>query len=195
MNVIKALSVTVIVLLTTIGVCNAEPSPTVKYLMNTPVSVFDFGMYELRRYLEGQFDIFNPKSNVDAIVALWDKDRIVIKVMSGISYKNEKLARRACRKTLKEVRTTLDIDPTTGRPSRSFVLLNQDADGVMDSFFYHRGYDIKSDPQNLKRALDKLTEISVHTSYLKGDKTMRLKAKGSLLGTDIVFSEKEQGPE
>ena len=40
-----------LVLLGLVPICNAEPSPAVQYLMNEPVTLFDWGMIRLYDYL------------------------------------------------------------------------------------------------------------------------------------------------
>jgi len=50
----KCIPIVVLVLLIiTVGISKAEPTPTLQYLMDTPVSMLDFGIYRLDNLLIG----------------------------------------------------------------------------------------------------------------------------------------------
>ena len=48
---IKCIPIVVFLLFISVGISKAEPTPTISYLMNTPVSMLDFGIYKLETLL------------------------------------------------------------------------------------------------------------------------------------------------
>ncbi|MFC1505194.1 hypothetical protein ACFL5W_01625 [Thermodesulfobacteriota bacterium] len=55
--------------------CNAEPSHTIKYLMNTNVSMFDFGLYKLQTGLQDYSEHLAIADRSPIIKVLYSKDR------------------------------------------------------------------------------------------------------------------------
>lgn len=123
-------------------VAQADPNPTVKYLMNTPPSLLDFGLYQAERYLER--DIARLKNEPDLAYRNartkygrgyaeyeFDKNRIVY--LLTVVYIDDEICKVAFE----------DFKRFPGMAS--------------ERFFDHNGYSPSGRPGNVKAELDKIS--------------------------------------
>ena len=187
MKVIKPVLVASIFVFVMTSLCSAEPTPTVSYLINTPTSVFDFGMYRLQVDLNTSYR--TQFGGHITLIYIWPKNKILIRVSAPRKRfdEGEKEAKLRCKEIINLIKSDLSIDTTTGQPL-------EDEGSLVTFYFSHMGYQLKSEPKNLYEELDNITEIWVHTSCRKNGKTKFLNARAPLLGTDIFFSEKIKKP-
>lgn len=149
------------------GICKAEPDSTIKYLMNEPVSMLDWGLFQLEKRLEaGLSDVcsvdYEPVSN-----------RIRIERIIGFDKKLPDIewAKSECKSAVIGIRVIAD----------QTVAFKSD--------FYHRlgSSRFKREPENLAEMLMKVTEIRIVVFYRGTTKPIR--CMGPLLGEDIYFKE------
>jgi len=181
MKTLKSIFVVTLFLLIVSGVCRGEPTPSVKYLMQTPVSVFDFGMYKMERALEKQA----PSLSTLLLSYNWEKNRILIRVLTNAvpPNKNVSTAKAQCMQVINDIRRFYYIDLKTGKERMSKLLGSR-----MGSFFSHEGYAIESAPKNVDKELYNITEILIHSTYIENGKQIAVDAKAPLLGTEVMFS-------
>lgn len=176
------------------GLASAEPTPTVRYLMNEPVSLWDWGMRELGEYFNN-LTVEGVKIGVDSVYH-WQPNRIRIMARAGdpaLTFKNAAEARTMCKKTLSGLRARLGIDPATGQP------FSQTYGSYLSSAFSRRGYRKGNEPKKLSDELDAMTELSASFRYgpwAKGvDEFLQLGnpglgsvlCKGALLSNEALF--------
>jgi len=180
----KCVPIVVFLLFISVGVSRAEPTPTISYLMNTPVSMLDFGIYKLEEFLDSNFlALAIAKCRpITEVKYLYSSNRIEIKFtyvalkeqskqLINLDLKNE-IASSI--KRLKYVFFALDEE--TGEPKQGCC-------SSINRFFSHQGYGLKNEPKNLGRELDQITEIYVE--FLTPNKPYR--CKSPLIGDKIYW--------
>lgn len=158
----------------------AEPSPTVRYLMNEPVSRLDWGIYQLQKELE--------ELNV-SVRYNWDENRIEISKSSSETPKDLNQAKILCKEEVSNLKIILGVNPEIGKPygENSFLWV----------FFRHEGYKLKSEPETLWEDLDNITRLSVTFRInrvgfvpLEEESTEKLlSCESGLLDTKVLYSE------
>jgi len=163
------------------GICNAEPDSTIKYLMDEPLSMLEWGMYRMNKSLD---EIYGDKYNIDHdltnIVRYdWDNNRIIINCIVGLygRFEEKKQAQAACKNIVRKYRSTFGVNADTGKPVGFGTLYNL--------YFSHQGFKSPSMPKNINKDLNKIVEIRVQ-AYIKKD---YLECIAPLLGKDIYFKE------
>lgn len=160
----RCVIITAIIFLLFVGICNAEPDSKVKYLMDEPVSMFDFGLFRLemlfREHLIGDYE--------SEVSYNWDRNLIEIKNEPGTTeiLKNKNEAKNWCKLYISSVRAVMTLPQ-------------------YDFFFTHYGYARKNRPENLYNHFRKIIEISTLVLYKGGS----VKAKAPLIGEEIYFYE------
>ncbi len=185
MKAIKSILVAAIMVLITTSVCKAEPTPGISYLMNTPASLFDFGMYKMQNGLEHHLKILNKLSVGVLSEYNWHKNRILITVVDfDDSSKSVEEAKSRCKVLIGEVKRYFRVNPDTGKEVSSEL-----GKEIMRFLFSHFGYRLEPLPANLYTELYNITEIRAGIHIKKGSKTTEYVSKAPLLGTDIFYSE------
>lgn len=160
----------------------AEPTDTVRGLMDSPVSMLDWGIYNLQEQVNRCIETFTGDDWSADVRYEWDTNRIVIRVMDLIREPTDEAnAMWWCTLLLEETRSCLGVDRTTGKPisgDRTFV----------EGFFKHSGYVLEGRQIDLGLQLDKIVEIEA-TSRKDSSKSVFLRYRGSLLGTEKFFAE------
>ncbi|MEE9117701.1 MAG: hypothetical protein V3U02_03765 [Calditrichia bacterium] len=143
----KCIPTAVFFLFMAIGICMAEPTPTVSYLMNEPASMLDLGLMRLERLMnEMNLDLSvdnNIPSDMSASYDL-DSNKIVIIITYNTYIKHDKNPPK-------------DIKKSVTSMVNNFKLIF----ASIGPFFKHTGYTIKNEPENLLEEIDKITEIKV----------------------------------
>ena len=192
----KCIPIVMFLLFMATGISKAEPTPTISYLMNTPVSMLDFGIYRLENFLIG--DVSNlaiplgSEIKPDIQVAyLYNSNRIQIIFSYGLLLERnikqiEKIdLKTEIAKLIKQIKFMyFFLDFETGKP-------RQGCCSSIDRFFSHQGYGLKGEPKNLNKELDEITEIYVGFFY--GEKM--LSAKSPLIGNKIYWGKTESKPQ
>jgi hypothetical protein len=169
------------------GVCNAESNSTAKYLINTPVSILDFGMYKLGQYIDTHRRNLVIDKNLiqpDAALVYYDPGTNNIKIEISYSvtdsqFKNisKKELQNKMTGLIGRYKSSLKIDPNTGRPFKdhSNIWIH----------FSHAGDPRKDEPITIKNDLDQMTEIII--AVVSG--TDKIKSKSPLAGNNIYWEE------
>jgi hypothetical protein len=164
--------------------------------MNEPMTLFDYGMYQLSESLKNKAFIFltlDEKTNkhelknimIDTSVYYsWDENKIIINATPD--YYNHasdyKTAKEWCNQMIDKIRTELGIDqdnPASGSFAR------------LELFFSHDGFKKKAEPKNLVKELVSIMEINTSVLYREKDKdkSKKIKCKTSFIGKDVFYSE------
>jgi hypothetical protein len=184
----KCIPIVVFLLFIATGISKAEPTPTVQYLMDTPVSMFDFGIYKLNKYFYSIRDIFTflkHKPLSATVDYSYDQNRIIISFWyadneNGLKdYDIKKLISDRI-KGIKAYCFNLD---ETGKPL-------SDESGRVSRFFIHPGYEIKNRPKKIWKELEEITEIHVNLSL----GTDLFKCKSPLIGNKVYWENPESKP-
>jgi hypothetical protein len=170
-----------IILITTSAICIAEPDTTMRYLIDEPMSMLDFGLYKLNNKLKIAF----PKNQITAMY-LWDENRIILNF--GILLKDEELkseneAKTESEQFITKIRWLFGIDPKTGRISKLRPYSG------LDTYFEHSGYTVKTEPKDLNKKLFNITKITGVAGYRDSNgKRKSLIVRADLLGSEIYFA-------
>ena len=127
----------------------AEPSSAVKLLMSEPMSLFDYGMHQLREYVEGLHTPAGRPSYLETNYN-WEENRIVI----IFDYINELAA---------ESRDSAKLRCRMGiiRLMRGLGASENNIEGVLVSFFSHEGYNTdKTGQMDIERSWQLLSKLS-----------------------------------
>lgn len=190
-------SLMISLLVATSSVCRAEPSPAVRYLIDTPVSMLDFGIYRIEKHLEESLKSSGYRGVVTVSYSL-ARNRITIsllplvhvqgdpgpqpyKFVDLVELKNEDEAKVQCKRFVGVIRERLGSFTSTGKS-----LITGDHNSVLKVFFSHEGYKDPSQSKNLFEEVDNITEISVSIPFYAKEREF-VHAGAKLLGTEILF--------
>jgi hypothetical protein len=176
----KCIPIVVFILFIAVGISKAEPTPTISYLMQTPVSMLDFGIFKLEKFLNEPIpntEIYSLKPVSVKVDYLYDQNRLKILFM----YTNKS--------TIKKIKS-VDLKRHITRTIKNIKVwrIGMDSLGLRSNivrFFKPDGYVRKNEPKNIGKELDQITEI--HIDFLS-DKEW-IKCKSPLIG-DKIFWEK-----
>lgn len=161
----------------------AAPGDVAKYLMNDPITRFDWGIYQTREFLESRLSKTYTQIFVSAGYS-WDSDRIEI----GITYLTDKKplvskAKNLCKEMMGAVKFHLGVDAKTGE---SFL---PDGSTTLQGFFSHEAHRPLSEPADLYREIDNMTNIKVSVPV---GSEKRLICKSALKKAEILYGDPEQ---
>jgi len=165
---------------------SAEPNPVIKYLMNEPVTMLDWGMYKLALYLNqemreryvNKISKFAPR-----ITVFYNADADKIQISASMVYKkfpSPEEARTYCEGIIKYIRGALVFKQSKARAPVSPVAPRT----TLGSYFGQQGGSPKNMPGDLEAELSKRTEL-IAVVMDKFDQPVICKA--SLLGSDSAF--------
>jgi len=166
------------VFISTASIALAEPTPGVRYLMDKPVSLFDWGVHHIDEHLkdmhitffldsgETEFKTDRLKTSVD-----YDPDANRIYIESnpgGVSFVmgDEKAARKLCGEIVKKIRVELDMDAENPSVTGTAV----------DKFFSHSGYSLPDKPAGLAKELLGIIEIKTTLQYWAESDSAKVRA-------------------
>jgi len=172
-----------ILILATSQIVLAEPTPTIQYLMDEPVSMLDWGIYQMDKWLKTRSFVgsIEPKPDLQTTYD-WDDNKIVIRVKPALlmhGFGSEKDAQKWCEDVVENVRLFFDINLQTGKR------FNPPVPNPLYQFFIHVGYKHSTKPKDLAKELDKLVEIRLWVS----SKKRSMQCMAPLLGKDVFCSE------
>lgn len=151
----------------------AEPTPSVRALMNEPVSLFSFGLHKLD--LTIKHVIFSNLKGISSVGFDWKANRITLGFREvehpGVcNYKNDKNCQSVCRRQYKQIRELLCI----GEDCKVF--------NSFPAYFSHVGYSQGEITESLKD----VTEVSVRLR-LKADSSVSLVCEGPITREEPSF--------
>ena len=166
-------------LLSFVGICHAEKTNTIKYLVNEPLTLLDLGLYRLNRLVNE-----DPYGRAN-VTFDWENNKITIHITilehfvnkSIKNMQNEKEAYAFAIRMINSLRTKLGVNSQTGE-------INSGNNTRLENCFrpIHGGKK-KNEPESLKEDLFEMVEISV---IFQG-KNVTMKGKAPLKGTGINF--------
>ncbi len=186
-------SLLLLLVLGVVPICNAEPSPSIRYLMNEPVTLFDWGILRLYEYLDEYTKHYLKTNSVQDIYCTvrYDalKNNIIISmvVTRRVQQENESPA---------SIRTgSTDICKTITQTLRREFLTDSDRHVRRSSgiyrFFGHIGFKGKYEPIDSFDEIEKITVIDVSVYSEKDPGRLILHSESRLMGKEIEFGERK----
>lgn len=171
------------------SVCFAEPSSSINYLMNEPVTLFDLGIVKMEDHLKDFckstiLDDPNYRMLGDDLTAVcscyykYDTNEIQLSILLTIPSQDTSLntVKEYAKKIFYKLRRRFGIDPETGT----------NAVGNIHEWFSHQGYIKRPMPKNIETDIVKI----INVTFMLNDKDYKigLIAKGKLASTEVLFS-------
>ncbi|MBW2177142.1 MAG: hypothetical protein JRD49_00250 [Deltaproteobacteria bacterium] len=158
----------------------AEPSASVKYLMQEHVSMLDWGLEKIEENLyrnrevltQNEGNLFEPEP-VIRVAYTWEENRIQIFVALNMG---ENVKKTPQRMAATRSHVVFVVAYLRGRLTMM----------PYDAFFRHKGFRSKESPENLNSELVKITDIHITVRDHQGNILSRCKAL--LSGNEIVWS-------
>ncbi len=186
---------------------HSEPGPVVRYLFDTPASLFDLGMYRLNKDLNDKFTIetygyiFITWATYD-----WNKNRIVIALMAANA--DDILGNTATKMIKSKIKGVIpnqsapliDIWKTNCKSIIEDIralegmvfegkLLRDDKNSAIANLFGHYGYSDNKEPLNYKKKLDDIIEIQVTKLSGENGNDVEILCRGDLISSDVFYGE------
>lgn len=182
-------SLLLFLLLGLVPICKAEPSPAVKYLMNEPVTLFDWGIIRLYEYLDDYAMHYMKTNSVQDTYCTvrYDPSRNMILISLVVTREAQKES-----ESPESVRAdSREICKTITRTLRREFLTDQDrhlrrASGIY-RFFGHIGSRGKEEPIDAFAEIEKITMIDVSVYSARDPARLILQSESPLMGKQIVF--------
>jgi hypothetical protein len=174
-----------LVLVTVPCLASAEPSKTFRYLMDEPVTMFEWGIYKLNIYTNSikfkNIDLINSNSSIGYD---WDKNRLKIEFVVYPKYAglNKVSAIEICKLATTQVRKAFGTE------------FKNDLRSVfgVSKFFEHEGFVNKSRPDKLMEEVEHSTKIIINVYANKSDEppfSQLLSCESPLMGKDVLIIE------
>jgi hypothetical protein len=173
------------------SLAGAEPSPSVRYLMNEPVTLFDWGIVRLHEYLEEYTTHYLQTASVQDIYATvsYDSRRNII-LLSIVATRQA----RQQDESPESVRTSSkDVCRGVTQTLRKEFLADRDRSvrrslGIY-RFFGHLGFRGKDEPLDAFEEIERITVIKVSVYSDRDPGRLILESESPLMGQDILFGE------
>ena len=173
---------------------HAEPTSAIKYLMNEPVSMLDYGIYRLEKYLKSAAQVAHvhvglrtdslgltpPSVMVDYV---FSANRIIAKFHYVLDDCSPEL-KNSIEKVVKNIKLlSLSIFFKKGKAESRHRLAD---------FFSHAGYTHPNVPSNLAHELEMITELQYEIYCSRSSRFVR--CKSPLLSEDVYWSADKPRP-
>jgi len=169
-------------------ICFAEPTSSIRHLMNEPVSLFDLGMVRTDDHLKWfcrQFDfssaaLFGDDTSAFCISGYdYDKNRISLNILISDATDEIKLedVKSEVKRIIDGLRKSFGVDPQIGKLVITYV----------GDYFSHQGYSTTKERKISQIKMEDIVEIQLDI-YSKNHKYF-LKSHGKLLSNEIFFSQ------
>lgn len=168
----------------------AEPSRSVIYLMNEPLTLWDYGIDRTSESLKDLMLLpsrekyfasvyYVPESNQLTISASPPFD---IKNMTARKSKSVKEAKILCKNMIDGIRYELGVDAMKGTASNPYSKYS-----ALCIHFSHDGFKSPNEPSNLCNELDSITTIRAYVETTEAANMIR--CEGSLVSNNVLYSE------
>lgn len=182
-----------IVLLGLVSISHAEPSPSVRYLMNEPVTLFDWGILRLYEYLDEYTTHYLKTNSVQDVYSTVSYDPLQNNII--ISLVVTRHTEQANESPASVRSSSSDICKTITQTLRREFLTDRERHVRRSSglyrFFSHIGFKGKDEPIDSFDEIEKITVISVSVYSDKDPGRLILLSESPLMGKDIVFGERK----
>jgi hypothetical protein len=161
----------------------AEPTPKIKVLMDEPLSLFDWGIFQVSHQL---IDIEVDGAKIETSVAYdWNLNKIKVIFFSHNSKANGKEeAMKTCREVIVEIKSHLYIDHITGKPLRLGTLFD---DSFVATAFSPAGFQRKTWPEGVAKEVENIMVIKGMVSFGVPDGISRVECESPLLSNKVLF--------
>jgi hypothetical protein len=170
MTRVKKIALATVIFFSTIGFCTAEPASTVKYLMNKPVSLFDYGILRMQEDLKfraaSAYKIKHQAPSYLSVLYDAKSNKIVMYLLYTIYKKN-----------VDEIENRMkDIVETMRAIFGPYYI---------ETFFNHQGYVLHGEPKKkIGRNLERIIEIRLYANSAPLSKPY-LKCVAAMSGEDV----------
>jgi hypothetical protein len=173
------------------SICDAEPSPSVRYLMNEPVTLFDWGIIRLYEYLDEYTAHYLKTNSVRDIYSTvsYDASRNSIIISLIVTRQAEQgkedpsSVRAHCREICVSITQTLRREFLTDRDRHV-----RRSSGIY-RFFGHIGFRGKQEPVDCFDEIEKITVIGVSVYSDKDPGRLISHSESPLMGKEILYVE------
>ena len=142
------------------AIVQAEPSPSVRYLMGESVSLFEWGIFRLQLTMETLNTGYEASAKQTANVEYdWPKNQLTVKVIVYPRYRSfqKATARQVCGSIMQEMKLEFGVDPRLGRR--------------IGTFFHHQQFETTDVPKNMDADLEAITNLEVEVMASKNDQS------------------------
>ena len=180
-----------LLLLGVVPICLAEPSPSVRYLMNEPVTLFDWGIVRLYEYLDEYTTHYLKTNSVQDIYSTVSYDALRNNII--ISTVVTRHVQQGNESPASVQLGSKDICKTITQTLRREFLTDRDRHVRRSSgiyrFFGHIGSKGKDEPIDSFDEIEKITVIDVSVYSEKDPGRLILHSASPLMGKEILFTE------
>ncbi len=166
-----------LMLLATPLLCIADPGATMRYLINKPITLLDWGLEKMNKGLDGLHVTDLGKIRVTVTLSE-DKSHIIILGHSFREASDAQEARTWCKQTIIGIRSALGVNPDTGLP----VMPTGTSVG---NYFTHGAPAGKDEPKTLSHDLENM--ILAEGMYALMNSTKKVQCQAPILGTEITY--------
>lgn len=179
----------VAVVLAFASVSNAQPSPTVRYLMQEPVTLFDMGILRLHEYLDAYTAHSRKTLSVPDMYGTVRYDAVRSRILLNIVVTQE--AGRSNRPPDPLQTSPREICRTLTQGLKREFLVDRDrlvrrSLGIY-RFFAHIGFQGKNEPADAFEEIENITFINVSIYTDKDPGKLILQCESPLMGKDITY--------
>lgn len=175
------------------SVCLAEPSPTVRYLMKEPVTLFDWGIIRLFEYVEGFTKDYLKTNAVQDIYSTvtYDALRNNILISFVVTQKPDPKGQGAG----SEATSPKNICRTIIREMRREFLADRDqllrrSSGIY-RFFGHVGFRGEKEPLDAFEEIENITVIQVSVYSARDPGKLVLHVESPLMSKEVNFGQQK----
>jgi hypothetical protein len=168
------------------GTVQADPSPSVRYLMSEPVSLFEWGIFRLEARAERfAFDGLDIRKQFARVQYDWSSNQLRVQLTVYPRYQSLQgtTARHVCDSLVRQEKSLLGVTP-------GFEQMRE-IDGV-GTFFRHQHFDKADVPKTLDADLEAITILEVDVMVSKSDQPPFQKAascSSELLKSETRYSD------
>ena len=180
-----------LLLLGLVPICSAAPSPSVQYLMNEPVTLFDWGILRLYEYLDEYTAHYLKTNTVRDIYCTvrYDSPRNKIIISMVVThqvqsrYDTPSSVRADSREICRSITQTLRREFLTDRDRHV-----RRSSGIY-RFFGHIGFRGQEEPLDAFDEIERITVIEVSVYSENDPGRLVFHSESPLMGNQIVFRE------
>ena len=186
-------SLLLLALLCLVPICNAEPSASVRYLMNEPVTLFDWGILRLYEYLDEYTAHYLKTNSVQDIYSTvrYDSPRNHIIISMVVTRK----AQEGKESPASVLSGSREVCRTITQTLRREFLADRERHVRRSSgiyrFFAHIGFKGRDEPVDSFDEIEKIIVINVSVYSQKDLGRLILHSESPLINKDIVFGERK----
>lgn len=180
-----------VALLACSSLCHAEPSPAVRYLMNEPVTLFDWGIVRLYEYVDGFANHYLRTNSVQDIYSTVTYDSLRNKILISFVVTRKPDSRNESPAFVQS--SSKDISRTIIREMRREFFADRNKQVRRSSgiyrFFAHVGVRGEKEPLDCFEEIENLTVLKVSVYSDKDPGKLILDSETPLMGKQITYGE------